>query len=177
MKTNTQTKRGHPPSLGIDIGRVIICPACSDGTQDTSFLGSTDADAMKTPPSRGAIEVIGQLVEKFEGRVWLVSKCGPRIEKRSRAWLRYQRFFAKTGLAADHLRFCKKRRDKVVHCRQLRLSHFIDDRVDVLRHMVGVTEHLYLFGHQKSDRVPNWVTHVDDWQAVANQLMASAEAI
>lgn len=167
-----ENQKNHQPRLGIDIGRVIICPAGANGKEDTSFLGSTDAEAMETPPSPGALAVIKALVERFEGRVWLVSKCGSRIERRSRSWLRYQRFHEQTGLPRDHLRFCKKRPDKAIHCRRLGLTHFIDDRLDVLRHLRDVTPFLFLFGYQKPRTVtPAWVEPVSDWRVVRRVLL------
>jgi len=59
------------PTLGIDIGRVIVSAQDAAG-HDTSFLGGSDEDALSTPPSRGAIESIAELARLFERRVWLV---------------------------------------------------------------------------------------------------------
>lgn len=39
--------RGAPaPSLGIDIGRVLMCPTTDDGRPDTSFLSASDSAAL-----------------------------------------------------------------------------------------------------------------------------------
>jgi hypothetical protein len=158
--------------IGLDIGRVIIAPVGPDGRTDTSFLGGTDAAAMRTPPSEGAFEVIRELVEAHEGRVWLVSKCGPRIQARTRDWLRFQGFYRTTGMDPSHLRFCRKRPQKQIHARQLGLTHFVDDRLDVLRHLPEVTPNLYLFGVQKpGTAAPEWVTPVADWAAVRAALI------
>jgi len=175
MSIKRKNQRGHAAQqirIGLDIGRVIINPAGTAGKEDTSFLGGSDADAMETPPSPGAFEVIRELVDFYEGRVWLVSKCGPRIQRRSRDWLRHQRFYQQTGLNPSQLRFCPKRPDKAIHCRQLRLTHFVDDRLDVLRHLRGITPNRYLFGHQKPRVVvPGWVTPVLDWSEVRAALL------
>ncbi|MBL4634944.1 MAG: hypothetical protein JKY56_13815 [Kofleriaceae bacterium] len=72
--------------LGIDFGKVII-GATLNGVHDTSFLGSTLAAAMKTPAAEGAFDAVKELVSRFRGQVWIVSKCGPTVEKKSRAWL------------------------------------------------------------------------------------------
>jgi len=158
--------------VGIDIGRVIINATDPNGRSDTSFLSGGDARAMETPPVPGAFEVIRELVEFYEGRVWLVSKCGARVQKRSRAWLSHHRCYERTGMTRAQLRFCPKRPDKAIHCRQLRLTHFVDDRLDVLRHLRGVTDNRYLFGHQKYGTIiPHWVTPVMDWSEVRSALL------
>lgn len=156
--------------LGIDIGRVIIGPTI-DGVEDTSFLGTTFAEAMESPPAPGALEAIERLVARVDGRAWLVSKCGPGVERKSRAWLEHWDFHAKTGLPASHLRFCRKRRDKADHARDLGLTHFVDDRTDVLRHLRELVPHLLLFGEQ--DRpAPAWTVPVRDWEDAEEALLA-----
>src|SRR5262245_30112359 len=90
MKPFLETAR-----LGIDIGRVII--AGGTAHSDTSFIGGSDEDAMRTPAMPGCVEVISDLVRAFGGRVWLVSKCGPRVQARSRRWLAQRHFHAETG--------------------------------------------------------------------------------
>src|SRR5438045_1669903 len=92
--------------LGVDIGRVIIQ---GDGP-DTNFLDASEEDAMRAPAMAGVVESLGRLVERFGGdNVWIVSKCGPRIEARSRAWLARRRFFEATGIVRENIRFCKQR--------------------------------------------------------------------
>ena len=67
-------------NLGIDIGRVIIGPG--EGPDDTSFIGGSLEDALRTPPMDGAFDAIQQLVNTFDRRVWLVSKCFARYQPR-----------------------------------------------------------------------------------------------
>lgn len=133
--------------LGLDIGRVIITPEGRGG--DTSFLGGSIEDAMRTPPNTGMFEAVGDLCERFGGRVWLVSKCGPRVQEKTRRWLRHHRFFHRTGIPAANLRFCLQRPQKAIHCRELGLTHFVDDRLDVLDHLAGIVDYRYLFGPQR----------------------------
>ena len=163
-----------PPRVGVDIGRVLIGAADPNGTADTSFLNNSDEGALLTPPVAGALEALTWLVEVCKGRVWLVSKCGPRIQARTRRWLDHQDVWGRTGLDPSHLRFCLKRAGKAPHCRELGLTHFVDDRVDVHRHLRGVVPHLLLFGHQRPGTVaPGWVHHVPDWSSARVALEAS----
>lgn len=147
--------------IGIDIGRVIIGPVI-DGKADTSFLGSRLEDAMRTPPAPGAFAGVADLVARTGGQAWLVSKCGPGVQAKTRAWLDHHEFWRHTGMDRRHLRFCLKRPDKAVHARELRLTAMIDDRADVLAHLEGIVADRLLFGEQ--DRpAPRWATQVFNW--------------
>lgn len=161
------------PRLGIDIGRVIIRPDDLLGPQDTKFLGSTRAEAMKTPPNHDAFEVIRELVPLFES-TWLVSKCGESVQHKSRAWLDHHRFWEATGIPRGNLRFCLTRRGKAPHCEELGITHFIDDRADVHQHLEGLVPHRFLFGPQP-EGVRTWgAIPVRDWMAVRQALCGSS---
>ena len=151
--------------IGVDIGRVLMCPTCEHDGPDTSFLSGDLAAALAIPPSPLAFEVIAQLIAATSGHVWLVSKAGRRIRERTKQWLAHHQFFARVGMDPGHLHFCFKRHEKLPIARRLRLTHFIDDRVDVLQPMRGVVSNLWLFGVQEG-RVPAWVTHVSDWHDI-----------
>jgi hypothetical protein len=65
-----------------------------------------------------------------------------------------------------------ERRDKAKHARDLRLTHFIDDRLDVLQHLRGIVPELYLFGYQRTGTiVPRWVMHLASWPDVRQHLL------
>jgi hypothetical protein len=147
-------------NLGIDIGRVIIQ---GDGP-DTSFVGAASIEeALRAPAMDGALESIARLVERFERRVWLISKCGKRVEERTRLWLDHHRFYEVTGLPPENLRFCRERKDKAPICVGLGITMFIDDRLDVHRHMGGLVPYRFLFGSPSSPDpgvapAPTWIS-------------------
>jgi hypothetical protein len=150
------------PRLGIDIGRVIIDgPAHAQGG-DTAFFTGDEATMLATPEVPGAVAAVARLVTRFDGRVWLVSKCGPRIQARTRRWLDAHDFYRRTGLPPDHLRFCRTRADKRLHCEQLELTHFIDDHPEVHAAIRGAVDHQYFFGPQRRP-VPDYGLHVSTW--------------
>lgn len=128
--------------LGIDIGRVII--AGGAGAGDTSFFSGDTAAMLRTPAVPDAFEAIARLVPLF-GDTWLVSKCGPRVQRRSREWLLHHRFFERTGIPPEQVRFCLRRPDKAVHCADLGITHFVDDKPDVIAAITPVVPHRYLF--------------------------------
>lgn len=128
--------------LGIDIGRVIIDG--SSGPGDTSFFSGDTAAMLRTPAVPGAFEEIARLVPLFE-TTWLVSKCGPRIQRRSLEWLSHHDFYRRTGVAEGNIRFCLRRPEKAIHCRDLGITHFVDDKPDVIAAITPVVPHPYLF--------------------------------
>ncbi|MFI5697467.1 hypothetical protein ACIA58_36755 [Kribbella sp. NPDC051586] len=99
---------------------------------------------LRTPAVPGAFEAIGRLVPLF-GETWLVSKCGPRIQQRSLEWLAHHRFWARTGVAEGNVRFCLRRPEKAIHCAELGITHFIDDKPDVIAAITPVVANRYLF--------------------------------
>lgn len=154
--------------LGLDIGRVLISPDAPGGRADTSFIGGSLADALATPPYDGMFDAVPALVEMFGGRVWLVSKAGPRVQEKTRHWLRHHAFFEHTGIPAQNLRFCLERPQKALHCRELGLTHFVDDRADVLEHLDGAVPHRFLFGPQKKAVALPGIVPIAGWpQALA----------
>lgn len=161
------------PVLGVDIGRVIIGASDPSGRADTSFLSGSDDDALATPPCAGALPAVAALVTAFEGRVWLVSKCGPRIQALTLRWLKRQHFHEATGLRRDRVRFCLERAQKRQHCAAIGATHFIDDRLDVLTHLRGQVPHLYWFGHQRTGTpTPDWAQPTPTWEVAQRAVLA-----
>lgn len=165
-----------PPSLGLDFGGVIVVAA--DATADTSFFGDRP---LETPPVDGAMEAIASLAaEVFEGRVHVVSKAGPRTEGLTRAWLRHVGFHARTGLGQHQLVFVRERSEKTRVCAELGITHFVDDRLDVLEPMTTVA-HRYLFlggrpGAREPSDVPSWAVVAARWSTLASAIRASISA-
>lgn len=154
---------GHPPRLGIDIGRVII-DSPPGALADTGFFHGDNDQLLATPEMPGAIEAIGRLTQDVFGpvNVWLVSKCGQRIQDRSLRWLDGHDFWSRTGMITGQARFVRARGDKAWVCNRLGITYFVDDRPDVLFPMEELVPHRYLFG-------PGWrvtpygLTGVRDW--------------
>jgi hypothetical protein len=139
-------------ALGVDIGGVIIDRVSEDAQS------YADAAAVE-----GAFEAIARLVqERFGARVWLVSRCEEAREPVLMAWLDRQAFFSSTGVMRQQVLFCRHRHDKATICRQLGVTHFIDDRLEVLSHLVGTVPHLYLLQSRAGgmDRFRQFLPHV-----------------
>jgi hypothetical protein len=165
---NTQSKR-----LGVDIGRVIIGGGVVPGSSDTQFFSGNTAHMLATPAVPGAFEALARLVPLFD-QVWLVSKCGERVRRHTRQWLDHHDFAARTGIPRGHLRFCLRRPEKAVHCAELGITHFVDDKPDVHEALRGVVPYRYLFGPQRT-RPPAGVQHTVTWGAAEAAILRSLE--
>ena len=154
------TSRGVS-TLGIDIGGVLIPMAA--GASDTTFFGGRP---METPAQPNMFDAVRMLTERFDGRVHLVSKCGPKIERISRDWLNHVDFWHRTGVGPQNLHFVRERPDKAIVCDRLGITHFIDDRIDVLMAMEKVP-HRYVFlagrDGQREVAVPATIQQLQDW--------------
>lgn len=150
-----------PEIIGFDLGKTIV--SICDGKDKTPFPG--------------VFRVIKRLIgERFGDRSYIVSKVTPEQQKRAEAWLAREGFHELTGLPADHVIFCAERRDKGPICRRLGITHFIDDRPEVLAHMEFVP-HRFLFRGDPADRekfkeqLKN-VTDINEWHEVESILLS-----
>lgn len=150
--------------LGIDIGRVIINGPGHPGGGDTAFFSGDEATMLATPEMPEAVATIARLVPRFDG-VWLVSKCGPRTQERTLRWLAAHKFSARTGIPADHVRFCRTRPEKRGYCLELGLTHFVDDHPEVHAAIRGTVAYQYFFGPQALP-VPDYGAHAPTWPEV-----------
>jgi hypothetical protein len=150
------------PRLGIDIGNVIINGPAHPGGGDTAFFQGDEATMIATPEMDGAAAAVGRLTALLDGRVWLVSKCGPRVQARTLRWLEGHDFYQRTDLLRDHVRFCRTRPEKRPHCEELGLTHFVDDHPEVHEAIRGAVGYQYFFGAQAKP-VPSWGIHAATW--------------
>ena len=159
--------RGSPNSrpksteiLGVDIGGVIIDR--ENDRSDTSFFGDRYLETTAVP---GAFEALEILSRRF--RTYLVSKCGPKTERRTLEWLRHHRFYERTGIGPEDVRFCRERKDKAPICVELGITHFVDDHLEVLQYLESVPCK-YLFGAH-SEPVPEGIVKVESWKDLLSQ--------
>ena len=150
------------PRLGIDIGRVIINGPAHPQGGDTAFFAGDETTMLATPEMVGAVPAIARLVTLFAGQVWLISKCGPRVQARTLRWLQGHDFYRRTGVPPGHVLFCRTRPEKRHHCQQLGLTHFVDDHPEVHAAIQGAVHKQYFFGPQR-DPVPAYGTHAPTW--------------
>jgi hypothetical protein len=151
--------------LGVDIGGVII--ERTDESDDTSFWGD---NYLATPAMPGAFEALRELRERrFGAGLFVVSKSSAYTEWRAHEWLEHHAFHERTGVPRENIHFCRQRADKAGIARDLRLTHFVDDRIDVLRLLADVP-HRYLLGPAGDAEVPVGVLPVETWQDAARAI-------
>ncbi|RQX16141.1 hypothetical protein DDE19_16885 [Micromonospora ureilytica] len=156
--------------LGVDIGGVIIEPADDDA--DTSFFG---AHYLRTPAVVGAFDALAALGPAFD-EVHLVSKCGEATERRTREWLAHHDFPARTGIAVERVHFCRTRPDKAPIARRLGLTHFVDDKLEVLGYLDSVP-YRFLFRPRRAEVAAHaallpHVHPVESWSELTSLLRA-----
>jgi hypothetical protein len=146
--------------VGIDFGGVIIRNRKLSRDEDT-YLAEPEGEEIAQP---GVFETVRDIVKLCDGHVWIVSKGGHYIQRRTLSWLERVDFFKRTGLASDHIRFCRERQEKEKLCRELEISHFVDDRVHVMQILRHTVPYLYMFGEQGGKRFcPPWATYISAW--------------
>lgn len=164
--------RHRRPVLGLDIGGVIIDGR--RGKKDISFFGGK---YLRVPPIEGAFESIAHLVDAFGGDVFLVSKADERTERRTREWLKARHFFERTDIDPGRLHFCRDPWDKKYICHDLGVTHFVDDKLEVLAYMEGVVAHRVLFNPRAHDlqnhigRMTDDIRIVADWHDAEHALL------
>ncbi|HEY6593893.1 MAG TPA: hypothetical protein VI011_07255 [Asanoa sp.] len=161
-------------SLGVDVGGVLIVP--DDEVEDTSFFG---ANYLRTPAMPDAFAGLAALVrDRFGERVHLVSTCSESTERRTREWLAHHDFYARTGVAPRHVHFVRTREAKAPVAASLGLTHFVDDKLEVLSYLVTVA-HRFLF-HPRTQEIAAHrarlagVRRVETWPELVSALLPGA---
>lgn len=158
--------------LGVDIGGVVLDGA--DYREDATPRGPVLGPASEMPGVKTALVTLRE--EVFGPDIFLVSKCGPQTEARAREWLAEEGFLEAIGVSASHVRFCRQRADKAGICADLGVTHFVDDRLEVLSLMPAVPER-YLF-QPDPDEVAAFAAHlpsvivVEGWPALCAAVLS-----
>ena len=156
-------------TLGVDVGGVIIDRV--NDALDTSFFGDNYLQTTAVPGAFAALRRLN--AGRFAGRVHLVSKCGARVQAKTLDWLAHHGLYATTGIAPEHVHFCRKRQDKAGICTDLGITHFVDDRLEVLSYLTSVPAR-YLF-RPDPDAVAEYAHVLPDVRQVASWDELAAE--
>jgi len=162
---------GHE-ALGVDFGGVIV--QRSDENADTSFF--TD-NYLETPAVAGVFEALGRLVrERFGDEVFVVSKCGFLTRQKMLRWFEYHDFYKRTGIKPSHVETCRTRAEKADICKKLGVTHFVDDRLEVLGHM-NTVRHRYLLNWdekevEKFHEFLVYVWKMKNWEEAAADILS-----
>lgn len=150
--------------LGVDVGGVILDFIRERGTE-LDFQGER---YLETPEIPGAIDAIARLsAGKFKREIYLISRDrnGP---ERVVAWLKSKNFFERVGIPEGNFNHCFERAGKAPICKAIGITHFVDDRAEILETLAPFVPNLYQFQSLDEDReafagkVPG-LTFVESW--------------
>ncbi len=149
--------------IGLDIGGVITEPPVNPGSED-AFTGT---DHLLVPKVKDSFAVISELTKRH--RVVIISRAGPTVQRKTTEWLFHHGFFQKTGVRERDIHYTLTRDEKTRIARREDVTHFVDDKLEVLGFMMGMVPNLYAFRapqihKNKMPYVASQVTHVDSWQ-------------
>jgi len=82
-----------------------------------------------------SFRVISELVKRGDN-VFIISKVTSEQKERAEKWLENVDFFNKTGVNPQNLYFCFERRDKGIFAKALDIQLMIDDRAEVMAHLL-----------------------------------------
>lgn len=140
--------------IGFDLGNTVL---------------TAGLDRIKRPFPY-AFDVLARCVREA-GHVSVISRVSPEQERRARIWIPEHRFCEQTGIAFEDIHFCAERCEKSGIAQRLGLTHFVDDRPEVLAHMDGIVPHRLLFQGDATDyeahksRLAD-VCRVDSWKEI-----------
>jgi len=136
--------------LGVDIGGVIINR--QNDRADTSFFGDNFLLTPEEPDALSSLRLLNAEVggEPFT-HIYTISKCGETVQEKSHKWLDAHKFDIFAGITTNRRLFCRKRFEKAAIAEKFAVTHFVDDRLDVLNHMIGIVPYLYLYNPNEQD--------------------------
>lgn len=157
--------------FGTDIGGVLAAHATLE------FLEQPGRH-LAVPEIEGAFDAVRQLrEEKFGDEAYVISMCDEAIEARSREWLTHTNFVERTGVEWDRVIYCRTFAEKAQIAGRLGLTHFVDDRLEV---MGGFNngERLYLFQPNAKERARfsqhlHKVLEVRSWREIVADILYS----
>ncbi len=134
---------------------------------------------MDTPAVPGAFAAVAELVELFDRRVHIVSKAGPKVADLTRRWLGLRGLIGEATIPPGNVHFVRLRPEKHPICEELGITHFVDDRLDVLDHLTTVDQRYLFIGglghHDPPASVPAWATVIDAWPRLVGLLLRDIE--
>jgi len=156
--------------LGVDVGGVII-----DRPRDAPAPQTGDTLLSDAVP--GAIDGLCRLVNwRFGHEVYLVSRCGERVRNETLDWFQKTHFYQLTGIRPDNVHFCRERREKAVICERLSITHFVDDRLEILGYLAEKVGYLYLF-RPRPEEIKKFIKFLlrvrcfDSWKELTDELL------
>lgn len=145
--------------LGLDFGGVIS-------------QGHTVDDLMP-----GVIDGV-KLVRSFFKEMFIVSRVD-NVDSLNRVlqYMNDRQLWSQLGIPSDNIRFCIRRCDKAPICRDIGITHFVDDHTEVLTYM-GSVPHRYALGTKPEELTvfpaENGIQLCNTWPEIASLIYMDA---
>ncbi len=154
--------------FGTDLGDVVIDRPRIKGVL---IEKPTTEQFVQAPPIAGAFDTIARIIDHITPeRFFVISKV--KSDRESLLWLDYHDFYGRTGFLSQNLRFCRERHEKGLISDALpggSLTHYADDRAEVLSHMPNVACR-YHFGPQSQVDTLSLFVPAPTWSSIQNDL-------
>ena len=165
--TSSQTTSGHA-GWEADYARAV----------KTKKRQLTKEEFLTVPEIEGAFDTLAYLNSgMFKDSVYLISRYGDSPED-VQEWLNKHNFYQSTGIAKDHLHQCATREGKAPIVRKLGITHFVDDRAEVMSYFSDFVPNLYHFqsvleDHEEWAKMIPGLIYVESWIDLRNILESS----
>ena len=145
--------------------------------KETHLKLSEDPFYLTRPALDGAIEAIRVLHDSFGDNMMIISKVTVRSEPKILEWLDTCDFWERTRMPKGNIRFCRERHEKAPICDELGVTHFIDNRIEVLYHLGPRVEKFALCPKDEDlERYKDFLLQVhihQSWNEVMNAVRSS----
>lgn len=136
--------------LGIDLGNVIIDHIAFGTTRQYVQHGGY----LEIPPVEGALESLVKFLRQGNvERVAIIYNATDVADQKIFGW--FMHWLPQEVINSPKFTFLRSMggRDKTCDCKRLKITHFIDDRVEVLNRLHGTVPHLFLINANVEEKV------------------------
>lgn len=109
-------------------------------------------------------------VELTAGQVWIISKASEPTQARTMNRLLQSQFMARAELSLENVRLCRKAKGKVEICRDLKITHFVDDCHDNLVRLSEEVTDCFWFAGKSQNPESAKIKTVRDWSELMRPL-------
>lgn len=107
--------------------------------------------------------------------IYIISRANILNRVYFRLRLSLSGFWETTGIPASHVVFCWRNKDKAAICRKLKVTDFVDNRLDVLRHLESVPRRFALAPEknemQKFHPLLPFIQIAESWEKLTSVLL------
>lgn len=169
--------RVDKPILGLDFGNTIVDVSGCVQLAGKRFRDFNFEELRNAHPYPDAYDSVRKLSENWFSEVHIVSKCDQESEGNITLWLHIHHFLDGGLIPTNGIHFCREREDKAPICKRLGITHFVDDRVQVLKPMETVP-YRYRLGNRNDEpegfqEIPKGIVHVQNWTELKEEILST----